>query len=316
MPKVIILCGAPASGKTTWSKKFIQDNSKDKWKRINRDDLREMLDNYKFSKGNEKFITSLTDFALKEALRQGYNVVVDNTHLSTEYIEQIKKMAEGKAEVEVKYFPITLSEAIVRDKNREKKVGVPVLIRMHKQWEKLCEELNLVFDNLEDDDLEEIASKLHLHRKNNPNETYKLNLNNDLPNAVIFDIDGCLAINQTRGPFEENKVKEDLVNEPVAALLKNYHQLGYKIIVMSGRQDSCRQLTEEWFYENNIPYDALFMRRAKDVRKDAVVKKELYDNNIKGVFNIFFVADDRNQVVDMWRKDLNLPCFQVYYGDF
>jgi len=26
--------------------------------------------------------------------------------------------------------------------------------------------------------------------------------------------------------------------------------------------------------------------------------------------------DDRNQVVDMWRRELALPCFQVNYGDF
>lgn len=29
-----------------------------------------------------------------------------------------------------------------------------------------------------------------------------------------------------------------------------------------------------------------------------------------------FVLDDRNQVVDMWRKDLGLTCLQVDYGDF
>lgn len=28
------------------------------------------------------------------------------------------------------------------------------------------------------------------------------------------------------------------------------------------------------------------------------------------------VIDDRNQVVDMWRKDLGLCCLQVDYGDF
>ena len=41
-----------------------------------------------------------------------------------------------------------------------------------------------------------------------------------------------------------------------------------------------------------------------------------YDDFIKGNYFIEFVLDDRHQVVDTWRKDLKLPCFQVYYGNF
>lgn len=58
------------------------------------------------------------------------------------------------------------------------------------------------------------------------------------------------------------------------------------------------------------------MRAAGDYRKDAVIKKEMFDTQIEGKYFVEFVLDDRNQVVDLWRKDLNLPCFQVYYGDF
>ena len=57
------------------------------------------------------------------------------------------------------------------------------------------------------------------------------------------------------------------------------------------------------------------MRAAGDNRKDAIVKRELYQRAVAGVYSIAFVLDDRNQVVDMWRKDLGLPCFQVNYGN-
>jgi len=41
--KVIILKGLPASGKTTWAKKFVQENG-GLYKRISKDDLRAMAE--------------------------------------------------------------------------------------------------------------------------------------------------------------------------------------------------------------------------------------------------------------------------------
>ena len=58
------------------------------------------------------------------------------------------------------------------------------------------------------------------------------------------------------------------------------------------------------------------MRDGADLRKDSIVKREFYDNEIRDQYFVEFVLDDRNQVVDMWRKDLGLTCLQVNYGDF
>jgi hypothetical protein len=66
----------------------------------------------------------------------------------------------------------------------------------------------------------------------------------------------------------------------------------------------------------DIPYHALFMRSTGDIRKDSVVKKELFEANVKGKYFINFVLDDRDQVIDLWRLELGLPCLQVNYGDF
>ena len=57
------------------------------------------------------------------------------------------------------------------------------------------------------------------------------------------------------------------------------------------------------------------MRSTEDNRKDAVVKREIYDNWIKDKYNVLAVFDDRNQCVDMWRG-LGLTCLQVDYGNF
>lgn len=58
------------------------------------------------------------------------------------------------------------------------------------------------------------------------------------------------------------------------------------------------------------------MRASEDYRKDAVIKKEIFKREIQNQFYVEFLLDDRNQVVDMWRKELQLACFQVNYGDF
>ena len=50
-------------------------------------------------------------------------------------------------------------------------------------------------------------------------------------------------------------------------------------------------------------------------RKDAITKSELYDNNIKGKYEILFVLDDRKQIVDKWRE-LRLTCLQIADGNF
>lgn len=43
----------------------------------------------------------------------------------------------------------------------------------------------------------------------------------------------------------------------------------------------------------------------------AIVKQEMF----KKYYNVIAVFDDRNKVVDMWRK-LKLPTYQVWYGNF
>ena len=137
-----------------------------------------------------------------------------------------------------------------------------------------------------------------------------------MPAAILCDLDGTLAILHDRSPFDAKRCETDLLNIPIAEILKTYHQRSVKIILMSGREDTARIQTMNWLSYNKIPYNALYMRTSGDMRKDAIVKKELYVKHIKGQFFVQFVLDDRNQVVDLWRLELGLPCLQVNYGDF
>lgn len=57
------------------------------------------------------------------------------------------------------------------------------------------------------------------------------------------------------------------------------------------------------------------MRQNNDFRSDEIIKKEIYDNNIKNNFDIFFILDDRTKVVNIWRS-FGLICLQVNNYDY
>lgn len=144
-------------------------------------------------------------------------------------------------------------------------------------------------------------------------------MSKELPWCQIYDLDGTLAIRGDRGPYDWDRVGEDTVNEAVAHLIRSYCQSDYQadcpdeIIFMSGRKDMCRGDTEEWIEKHtSIDYSlgTLIMRKDDDNRDDVIVKEEMYNEHIKGKYNVRFVVDDRPKVCRMWRR-LGLPVFQV-----
>ena len=293
MKKILILRGLPASGKSTYAKNLLTQNPH-AWKRLNKDELRAMLDNSVHSKTNEKFIENVRDMMLVEALKEGKNVVIDDTNLSERPVERIKQVVQKyitdsgeTVNVEIKDIETSLEECLERDKKREKKVGESVIMRMYKQ-----------------------------HILKDERGPHYQEQDDTLPAAILCDLDGTLAIIHDRSPFDAKRCETDLLNIPIAEILKTYYQKGVKIILISGRDDNARIQTMNWLSYNKIPYNALYMRTSGDMRKDAIVKKELYVKHIKGQFFVQFVLDDRNQVVDLWRLELGLPCLQVNYGDF
>jgi predicted kinase len=290
MRKVILMKGLPGSGKSTVAKKIIAENP-ETYKRINRDDLRAMFDNGTTTNSNEKFVKKVRDVLILKALEEGKSLVIDDTNLSEtnlrrimQLVNEYNKKYNENVVVEVQELDTSIEVCIARDALREKPVGEKVIRNMRKTFSKDTPE----------------------YRTQNP----------ALPKAIICDLDGTLALTNGRNPFDASTCDQDLLNEPVANLLKNYKTLGYKILLVSGREDQYKAPTLRFLETHEIVFDDLIMRKSKDNRKDSIIKTEIFDNHIKDKYFIEFVLDDRNQVVDTWRKDLKLPCFQVYYGDF
>lgn len=289
MPKLIMCKGLPASGKTTWAKQQIDEAPKNSIKRVNKDDLRAMLDNSQWSKGNEDIILGIRDNIIKLCLFEGKHVIVDDTNLHPKHEARLREIAKKcNASFIVQDFTnVTLEDCLDRDRHRPNPVGSEVIYKM--------------FDSF----LKEEAAEIN-----------KRPIDPELPWAVIVDIDGTLAYNDGhRGWYEYDKVAEDTCHEHIKELVINIADQ-YTIIVVSGREDSCRDITLAWLNNNFIPYDELHMRKTGDHRKDDIVKKELFNEHIADKYNVLFALDDRNRVVDMWRKELHIPCLQVNYGDF
>ena len=115
-----------------------------------------------------------------------------------------------------------------------------------------------------------------------------------------------------------NGVPNDTVNEPVLKVLDAFRSTQHRhdIVFCSGRPERCRTDTVEWLEKHNFidGYYELHMRQDGDFRRDDIVKQEILDKYIDKD-RVLFVLDDRDQVVDMWRRN-GLTCFQVAEGDF
>lgn len=144
---------------------------------------------------------------------------------------------------------------------------------------------------------------------------------------VIFDIDGTLADCEERsrlaakekcfdwGVFMDRElILKDKPFEQICLMANLLHFDDFDIYLVSGREETCRDITESWLEKNRVKYKKLHMRKEKDYRPDTIVKKEIYDEHFKDK-NVFCVFDDRNSVVNMWRS-LGLVCLQVAEGNF
>jgi predicted kinase len=289
MKQVIMMRGLPGSGKSTYAKQLVA-SAPNTYKRINRDDLRAMFDNGHWTQGNEKFVKRVRDVLIIKALEEGKHVIVDDTNLSPsnevrirQLVEEFNKMHNDTVQVAVKEMDVPLAECIARDAKRLNPVGAKRIRDMHRQF--------YAVKSLVEQDT-------------------------TLPKAIICDLDGTLALMNGRNPFDAAKCEEDLLNEPVAKVLKTFQDLGYKTLLLSGRKEEHKPQTINWLARNNIQYDMLELRDTQDSRADTLVKKDLFDAHISGKYYIEFVLDDRDQVVDLWRNQLGLTCFQVNYGDF
>lgn len=302
--------GIPGSGKSYIAEQMVK-KSRGKLVRINRDDLREKFFNRAvLTDHEERVITKIQDAEVIAMLSLGKDVIVDDTSLQNKALRKWEDVARGiPANFEVINVEVPLELALERNRARAAAGGrfVPEKVIIDK-FQRFCPKGKFPrFIPSEE------ASKQN-HDKSVTSAGMKIvkyEPDYSKEEAWIFDLDGTLALFEgLRGPFEWDKVGNDLPHRHVIALAKMVQATGQKIIITSGREDVCFDESAAWLFNEGINVEKMFMRKAGDGRKDSVVKYEIFDNFIRDNYNICGVVDDRLQVCRLW-FDLGMPLFRV-----
>ena len=135
--RVVVMRGIPGSGKSTWAKQYLVDRQG--FKRVNMDDLRTMLTNYKFSKANEKLVKHLARLVVVTLVTMGENVCIDNTSITVKHVDDWQELVEGlnpNIRVETREFHTSLDECLLRNTFREGVARIPahVIVDFHRRW--------------------------------------------------------------------------------------------------------------------------------------------------------------------------------------
>lgn len=298
MTTLTITRGLPGSGKTTEALSWV-DSDLENRVRVNRDELRGNLYGQfvGLSYQQEQAVTVAQQAAVRDLLRSGKSVIVDDTNLRLRNARAWcdLALAEG-VDFDVIELDTPVDECVKRDAARDRVVGEQVIRGMAGRF----------------------ATRPEIKPSERKTDTPPAKYVPDLtqPSAWLIDIDGTLAHMGDRNPYDTTTVSQDTPDQTIVALARALHDWGHEIVVMSGRTEECREDTIRWLLHNGVDqYAELHMRATGDNRADYKVKADLFDTHVRNRWDVQGVLDDRTQVVKMWRS-MGLKCLQVAEGDF
>jgi predicted kinase len=294
MSEMTFLRGIPASGKSTYAKKWVAEDPANRVS-INRDEIREALFGDASSHKDENKVTEVENMLIAKALREGKHVMSDNTNTNMAFIPKAIKFAKdnGATKIHNEDFPISLEEAKKRNSERERKVPEHVLDRM--------------YGNLGPEGQFPVFPGSY--------KTKDLVLPKTRKMAVFFDMDGTL--NDVRGvrhflapkngkkrrdfdSFHRMSEFEPAVDD-VLQMAFDAHDAGFEVVITTARSEPYRETTQKWLDKHEVPYANIFMRKEGDGRPDYEVKKEMYDQ-ISMYYDVVRCVDDNPQAIRAWRE--------------
>lgn len=299
MNKLIICRGIPASGKSTWAKNWVAEDPTHR-ARFNWDDARNMMGPYWVpERENSGILKDLRTTFLETAMRLSWDIVIDNMNLNPKELAYYRDLVKNhnnlnpnnQYKVETKDFYTPVDVCIERDSKRENPIGEKVIRDI---WRKYKQDIWL----------RESEAKI------NSLKTY----DSTKPDCILVDMDGTLAFNlQGRpfyGPGTVESIQYDTPLISTVSILRAMKMTGTcKVIIVTGRDESCQEATEQWLKDYSVPFDAVLMRKEGDTRAGNVVKQDIYDENIKPLYNVLFALDDDDKCAAMYRKN-GIICMQ------
>jgi len=281
--------GLPGSGKSTWAEAKVRAHAPGTVVRVNKDALRQMLhadvfDGAKTESQIEQARDALICVALAD--KKVRIVISDDTNFG-KHERRLRQLA-ATVDAEFRIHDLTSVDVdlcVERDLKRQRSVGERVIREM---W---C--------------------KYVLPQSPLP----RLQRDPSLQDAVVFDVDGTLAHMTDRGPYDFDRIGEDAVDEMIRDIAVGEKAQGRAVIIVTGRDARYLEQTREWLSKHGVPWDEIFCRAEGDARNDAVVKTEIYERSLKSRYNVRYAIDDRDRVVDAWRK-LGILTLQCAPGTF
>jgi predicted kinase len=299
---ITVMIGISGSGKSTEARKIAEETGA---VIVSRDKVREMVFGYNEANVNEYFlrpdlvkcekvVTQMIDTIIKRGVIAGTDMIIDNTHLSKKYLNEIIKKWQRFTSITFNIVHCDKTTAIERDTSRTRSVGAEVIAKQFESFN------NFIASDFDFSDRACLISKIEKTE--------------GLRDCVIFDIDGTLADKGTRNPFDWKAVVDDTVRENVKRSFMMHQEAGDFMIICTGRDGICSKETAWWLKKHGIIPDEFYIRTEKDQRPDWQIKEELW-RQIGERFNIKLMYDDRDQVVEHARN-LGLEVYQVQPGNF
>lgn len=290
MPKLYLTRGLPGSGKSTIAKVWVEGNPEGRV-RVNRDGIRwtQGIRGGVGTREQERVVSLIEKATAVAALEDGKDVIVDATNLNQRFVREWFKLGYDVEFIDVK---VPIVEAVRRDLQRSieggRYVGEEVIRRMARKAG-VTEEGAL-------------PAPPKWTPKPKPDLTPIAAWDDMLPTVIIVDTDGTLANHEgIRNPYDTSKYMDDGVHENVAAIVRCLADTHY-VIGVSGRDAAFADVTRAWWTEAaRIKPDELHFRPEGDRRPDDVIKAEIYEQHIRGRYNVVGVFDDRGRVLRMWR---------------
>ena len=142
--------------------------------------------------------------------------------------------------------------------------------------------------------------------------------------AVIVDMDGTLCDVSTVLHLQAEPDGFEAFHQacadcpPHRAVVEwcvEHHGRGHAILIVTGRDDWSRELTEQWLSEHlPIPIAGLRMRGEGDFRSNVAIKREIH-SQLAQIFEIRAAIDDDPEIVGLW-QEAGIPVAMVLdWGD-
>lgn len=313
--KLILTRGIQGSGKSTWAKQWCHEDPEHRV-RFNNDDIRNMLGDY-WIPSRENLVKDLKNTFARASMLSGKDIIIDNMNLNPKEIEYWERLVEYNNdyytrrrgenppqyqakyfyELEFKDFFIPVEECIRRDAMRPNPIGEKVIKETWRRYR------NFIISS---DIKEMLKNKAEYVDGGKP--------------VILVDMDATLCLNTSGRPFYgENSASGMLKDTPVEEICRLVRQMGEHclVFIVTGREGTTEVVdaTKEWLKKNEIPSDAMFFRPVGDYSPGPDCKRRIYEENIKGKYNVQFVLDDSSKCVKMWREQ-GLICLQPNEGKF